>query len=328
MPKKKSVIFICIIFIALLTLYGCSSNSEASKEEIPEDSILKKVTSMTLSKVDFAQLEELKVAENLEELKIVDLVSSNDDKFNGRFDFASYFPNLDALDVNTNYNESKGLDLSGLTGTKLRTLTLCAYSSTIVSLEPLSELTNLNYLTMHVAGSLSLEPIAQCDFLDTIILSCDNTDITPLASLPNLRDLRIVRGVEDISGLSSNRSLRSILLGTSTTGLETLSSVPLKYIAANGSPAFKLKQLQELHSVEEISISDEYIDDLTPLYTMENIKKVNLSVADGGMGSGIEITSPEAPELDYLETSIPVDQLRDFLKQDGRSLVIFADYNR
>jgi len=185
---------------------------------------------------------------------------------------------------------------------KLETLKIA--KSKITDLSPISFLINLKEIDLSGSSVINISSLS--DNLGLNIVNISNTqiqDIKPLASLPSLTELHIDRTpVPDLKPLSKSTSLQ--ILTFNNTQIQDLSPIKdltgLTVIEFDQSKITSISPLSNLKKLTEISFNQTQISDINPIIRLPELKTVYCK-----------------------RTSVPQDDILEFINQNPNTLTIF-----
>lgn len=229
--------------------------------------------------------------------------------------------------------EQPAVDITPLASLKgLRRLDLNV--GRIDDLTPLTQLSNLGMLVLWIDGGMDLAPLAGCVSLTELAIGGrGSVDLAPITTFPALTGLRVdvydsQWNTPDLSALSGAPNLTTLSIGASR-GLGELKDVPLKRLVDLNDSADILEHLPALDTLEQIEISDEHLNDITPLLQHSpTIAKLVLEVGAQDIENYTVIRSADDPVLASLITAIPLSQLRSYLSAGGTSVTLVVNQNR
>jgi Leucine-rich repeat (LRR) protein len=151
----------------------------------------------------------------------------------------------------------------------------------IISLEPLSELSDLTWLDISETSIEDLSPVRNLNKLK--VLRANSTLIEDISSLKyniTLEELEVANTtIEDLSVLSSLRNLQKLNLNnTQVSRISNLKSCPkLTIVNLGGTRIANIGILQELEQLKNIDISNTSVRDLGPLRNLKDLQSLNIS---------------------------------------------------
>ncbi len=156
-----------------------------------------------------------------------------------------------------------------------------AVRGSIQSLEDLPRMQNLVHISLVYQNITDLSPLAQMGHLESIDMRHNPfNDVSPLAKISVLKDLGIFdTRVSDLTALKVNKRL--ILLDIGLTDVESTAALngldSLKYLYMRKAPLKSLDLIETHPMLEEIALSETFVQDLTPLIKLPRLKKVEIS---------------------------------------------------
>ncbi|MBQ8958057.1 MAG: hypothetical protein IJ057_06100 [Bacteroidales bacterium] len=153
----------------------------------------------------------------------------------------------------------------------------------IISLDPLSELSDLTWLDVSETSVEDLAPVRNLNKLKT--LHANNTLISDLSALKyniTLQELEVANTtIDDISVLASLRELEKLnLANTQVNRLNQLKSCPnLNSLNLSGTRIANIGVLQDLSQLKSLDISNTAIRDLGPISNLKDLQSLNISNA-------------------------------------------------
>lgn len=151
----------------------------------------------------------------------------------------------------------------------------------IISLEPLSELSDLAYLNISGTSVEDISPLRNANKLK--VLSANSTlveDITPLKYEITLEELDLANtNIRDISVLKSLRNLHKLdISNTMVSRLHDLKNCQnLSVLNLSGCKMPNIAPLQELTQLSTVDISNTAVRDLMPLSQLSALQSLNIS---------------------------------------------------
>ena len=151
----------------------------------------------------------------------------------------------------------------------------------IISLDPLSELSDLTWLDVSGTSIEDLSPIRNLNKLE--VLHASSTLIEDLSALKyniTLEELEVANtNVEDLGVLSSLRNLQKLNLNnTQVSRISNLKTCPnLTTINLGGTRIANIGILQELVQLKNVDISNTSVRDLGPLRNLKDLQSLNIS---------------------------------------------------
>jgi Leucine-rich repeat (LRR) protein len=151
----------------------------------------------------------------------------------------------------------------------------------IISVEPLSELSDLTLLNISGTSVDDISPLRNANKLKTLYAnSILIDDISSLKYCITLEELEVANtNISDLSVLASLRNLKKInLTNTMVTRLTDLKNCPnLTTLNLSGCKMSNIVPLQELTQLKNVDISNTSIRDLTPLSQLSDLQSINIS---------------------------------------------------
>ena len=151
----------------------------------------------------------------------------------------------------------------------------------IISLEPLSEMSDLTWLDVSETSIEDLAPVRNLNKLK--VLRANSTLIEDLSALKyniTLEELEVANTtIEELSVLSSLRNLQKLNINnTKVNRISNLKSCPnLTSVNLGGTHIANISILQELEQLKNIDISNTSVRDLGPLQNMKDLQSLNIS---------------------------------------------------
>ncbi len=271
-------------------------------------------------------------------------------------DFIYSYPQLEVIDgdtVATDWKEvvvKEGLDevYAKLKGLVMMQTIDVSNTKTITTLEPLSELSELQTLNISGTNINDLTPLRNANKLK--VLKAANTridDLSPLKYDIMLEELDVANtDVSDLSVLEILSNLEKLNIShTKVNTLEQVTSCPaLAYLYAEGTQINTLSHLSGLEGIVSLNVNNTTISDLSPLSQMTSLQSLKISqtrvnnlYALGEMKSlkelycsntGISDLSPlkshrMLSKVYCDNTRIDVQQASEFTKENPFTLVIY-----
>lgn len=203
--------------------------------------------------------------------------------------FIYAYPELEVVDgdtVATDWKEvvvKEGIDevYAKLKGLVMMQSIDVSNTKTITTLEPLSELSELQ--TLNVAGTniSDLTPLRNANKLK--VLKAANTridDLSPLKYDIMLEELDVANtDVNDLSVLEILKNLEKLNISqTQVNTLEEVQNCPsMAYLFAEGCPINTLAPLTELNNIVSLNVSNTSISDLTPISHLTTLQSLKIS---------------------------------------------------
>ena len=204
-------------------------------------------------------------------------------------DFIYAYPELEVIDgdtIATDWKEKvvkEGIDelYAKLKGLVMMQSIDVSNTKTITTLEPLSELSELQ--TLNVAGTniSDLTPLRNANKLK--VLKAANThidDLSPLKYDIMLEELDVAHtDVSDLSVLEILGKLEKLnISNTQVNSLEEVQNCPsMAYLFAEGCPINTLAPLSELNNIVSLNVSNTSISDLSPLSNLSTLQSLKIS---------------------------------------------------
>ena len=183
-------------------------------------------------------------------------------------------PNVDALANSADLEaklklitQKQRLDLSGI--------------REIISLEPLSELSDLTWLDVSGTSIEDLAPVRNLNKLK--VLRANSTLISDLSALKyniTLEELEVANTtIDDLSVLTTLRNLQKLNVNnTQVSRISNLKSCPnLTTVNLGGTRIANIGILQDLEQLKNVDISNTAVRDLGPLRMMKDLQSLNIS---------------------------------------------------
>lgn len=151
----------------------------------------------------------------------------------------------------------------------------------IISVEPLSELSDLTFLDISETSVEDITPLRSVNKLK--VLRANSTFIEDISSLRyciTLEELELANtAVEDLTVLSSLRNLKKLNLSNSMVSrLNTLKNCPnLTTLNLSGTKISSIGTLHELTQLNNLDISNTSIRDLSPIESLKELQSLNIS---------------------------------------------------
>ncbi len=200
--------------------------------------------------------------------------------------------------------------------------------SNIISLEPLSELSDLTHLDISGTSVEDISPLRSANKLK--VLKANSTLINDISSLKydiTLEELEIANtNVDDLSVLEALRNLERLnIANTMVTTLKDLKHCPeLAFLNASGSKISNIVPLQDLAQPVSIDISNTTVRDLYPLANLNSLQSLNIS---GTPVSDLQ-TVAHLENLKELYCSNTVISDLSPLKEHRRLSKIYCDHSK
>ena len=271
-------------------------------------------------------------------------------------DFIYAYPELSVVDgdtVATDWKEVVVKDGIDEVYAKLKGLVMMqnidvSNTKTITTLEPLSELSELQ--TLNIAGTNinDLTPLRNANKLK--VLKASNTrieDLSPLKYDIMLEELDVANtDVNDLAVLDILSNLEKLNISqTKVNTLEKVKNCPkMAYLLADGTPITTLAPLAELQNLVSLSINRTQVSDLGPLSQLPNLQSLRISqtrvnnlnaLAEMKTLKEIYCSATKVNDLSPLKnhrmlnkiycdnTGVDVQQASEFTKQSPFTLVIY-----
>ena len=151
----------------------------------------------------------------------------------------------------------------------------------IISLEPLSEMSELTWLDVSETSIEDLAPVRNLNKLK--VLRANSTLIEDLSALKyniTLEELEVANTtINDLSVLSTLRNLQKLNINnTQVNRISNLKSCPnLTSVNLGGTRIANIGILQELEQLKNVDISNTSVRDLGPLRTIKDLQSLNIS---------------------------------------------------
>lgn len=151
----------------------------------------------------------------------------------------------------------------------------------IISVEPLSELSDLTYLDISETSVDDITPLRNANKLK--VLHANSTfieDISALKYCITLEELEVANtNINDLSVLASLRNLKKLnVANTMITQLNQLKNCPnLTSVNLGGSKIFNIVSLRELTQLNNVDISNTIVRDLSPIESLKELQSLNIS---------------------------------------------------
>ena len=151
----------------------------------------------------------------------------------------------------------------------------------IVSLEPLSEMSDITWLDISGTSVEDLSPVRNLNKLK--VLRANSTLIEDLSALKyniTLEELEVANTtINDLSVLPSLRNLQKLNINnTQVSRISNLKSCPnLTSVNLGGTRIANIGILQELEQLKNVDISNTAVRDLGPLRNMKDLQSLNIS---------------------------------------------------
>ena len=151
----------------------------------------------------------------------------------------------------------------------------------IVSLEPLSEMSDITWLDVSGTSVEDLSPVRNLNKLK--VLRANSTLIEDLSALKyniTLEELEVANTtINDLSVLPSLRNLQKLNINnTQVSRISNLKSCPnLTSVNLGGTRIANIGILQELEQLKNVDISNTAVRDLGPLRNMKDLQSLNIS---------------------------------------------------
>ena len=197
----------------------------------------------------------------------------------------------------------------------------------IISLDPLSELSDLTWLDISMTSIDDISPVRNLNKLK--VLRANSTLIEDISALKyniTLEELEVANTtVDDLGTLSSLRNLLKLNLAeTQVSRISNLKSCPnLVWLSLSGTRIANIGVLQDLTQLKTLDISNTAVRDLGPVSNLKDLQSLNIS--------GSAITSLQAlSEMENLrELYCSNTSIRDLspLKNHRRLSKIYCDHS-
>ena len=222
------------------------------------------------------------------DIKLYDSVSLSTVGLISSADFMASYPTIDPMTGDTTLKDKffkteadmKELD-SKLKLVVQKQLVDISGIREIITLEPLSELSDLTYLNISNTSIDDISPLRNANKLK--ILQANSTLIEDISSLKyciTLEELELANtGVEDLQVLQSLHNLKKLdLSNTMVSRLQNLKNCPnLTNLNLSGCKFSNIVPLQDLPQLMSIDVSNTAIRDLTPLSQLKDLQSLNIS---------------------------------------------------
>ena len=197
----------------------------------------------------------------------------------------------------------------------------------IISLDPLSELSDLTWLDVSETSIEDLSPVRNLNKLK--VLHANNTlvsDLSPLKYNITLEELEVANTmVEDLSVLTSLRNLQKLnLADTQVNRISNLKSCPnLVSLNLGGTRIANVGILQDQTQLKTLDISNTAVRDLGPISNLKDLQSLNIS------GSAITNLQPLSEMENLRELYCSNTAVRDLtpLKGNRRLSKIYCDHS-
>ncbi len=202
------------------------------------------------------------------------------------FDFIASYPAVDPITGDTVLrdkffkNDMAELDAKLKLVTQKQRIDLSGLRE-IISLEPLSELSDLTWLDVSETSIEDLAPVRNLNKLK--VLRANSTlieDLTALKYNITLEELEVANTtIEDLSVLSTLRNLQKLNINnTQVSRISNLKSCPnLTSLNLGGTRIANIGILQELVQLKNVDISNSAVRDLGSLRNMKDLQSLNIS---------------------------------------------------
>lgn len=201
-------------------------------------------------------------------------------------DFLATYPELDSLTGDTVLrdklfkNDMAELDAKLKIATQKQRVNLSDIAE-IISVEPLSELSDLTWLDISGTSVSDLAPLRSANKLKT--LKANSTLIDDLSSLKYCLTLEELDAgntlIDDLSVLANLPNLQKIDLSyTQVNRTQALKNCPnLQYLNLGGTRITSIGVAEDLPSLRSLDISNTAIRDLTPVSSLKDLQSLNIS---------------------------------------------------
>ncbi|BBK30528.1 hypothetical protein EDC65_2032 [Stella humosa] len=174
-------------------------------------------------------------------------------------------------------------DISGLSRlSKLEHLSIVGGS--ILTLQPVQNMTNLKTLFIRSDNSVNLDPILDLKSLSYFSLHTKSDIVVPnLSPIPGLRKLIIsARRLVDIFAVKGLAEIESFTVHYSGIGgLDPLADSKALTLLSIGAPALKsIKPIENLHNIERLTIYANYPNNLDVVGNLVNLKELSIQCAN------------------------------------------------
>ena len=197
----------------------------------------------------------------------------------------------------------------------------------IISLEPLSELSELTWLDISETSIEDLSPIRNLNKLK--VLRANSTLIEDLSALKyniTLEELEVANTtIEDLGVLSSLRNLQKLNLNnTQVSRISNLKSCPnLISLNLGGTRIANVGILQDLPQLKTLDISNTSVRDLGPLRNLKDLQSLNIS---GSVVSNLQALSEMENLRELYCSNTSISDLTP-LKGNRRLSKIYCDHS-
>lgn len=198
----------------------------------------------------------------------------------------------------------------------------------IITLEPLSELSDLTWLDISGTSVADLTPLRNANKLKT--LKADNTLIDDLSSLKyclTLEELEVAgTRVSDLSVLVNLPNLKKINLADTPVGrTNALKNCPnLVSLNLSGTRILNIGVVADLPLLRALDISNTVVRDLTPVSNLNDLQSLNIS---GSAISNLEALSEMADLNELYCSNTPVGDLTP-LRSHRRLSKVYCDHTQ
>lgn len=246
------------------------------------------------------------------------------------FDFMASYPAIDPITGDTVLrdkffkNDMAELDAKLKLVTQTQRVDLSGLRE-IISLEPLSELSDLTWLDVSETSIEDLAPVRNLNKLK--VLRASSTlieDLTALKYNINLEELEVANTtIENLSVLSALRNLQKLnISNTQVSRISDLKSCPnLTSLNLGGTRVANIGILQELVQLKNVDISNTAVRDLGPLRGMKDLQSLNIS---GSAVSNLQALSELENLRELYCSNTPISDLIP-LKGNRRLSKIYCD---
>ena len=257
-------------------------------------------------------------------IETVGMITAND--FTASYPSSDPATGLTTLKDKVFKNDMKELDAKLKLVTQKQRVDLSGIRE-IISLEPLSEMSDLTWLDVSETSIEDLAPIRNLNKLK--VLRANSTLIEDLGALKyniTLEELEVANTtIEDLSVLSSLRNLQKLNLNnTFVSRISNLKNCPtLTTINLGGTRIANIGILQELEQLKNVDISNTSIRDLGPLRNMKDLQSLNIS---GSAVSNLQVLSELENLRELYCSNTSISDLTP-LKGNRRLSKIYCDHS-
>jgi internalin A len=201
----------------------------------------------------------------------------------------SRFNHLEELHINNTYSKDENV-LNYIS--RLKGLKKLHISGILLSLNPIKNLINIEYLKIHCYyrvddPKIDLEPLRVLKKLKYLDIEDNQSNLDPLSSLKNLKELNLVGNRMNLNPISGLVNLEKLNLNFNNghEGSEIIDFRPLSnlvnltvlYLNHNQITSLNLLSiLKNLINIEKLDLSSNKINTLIPLSRLKNLKKLNV----------------------------------------------------